>query len=398
MNGFDKLQDVKLTRERASKMLEKMKNDTSLRMEESSSNPNTAVAIYCYNDRSFQRKFFEQHGFLIMKDFVDMETVSLMKDQMNQLVDSFWSVKFEDDQDNFGAIRDEAAVFRTDEKQQNAQGSNAYFLESANKIHFFAENDAMSDIAKGCLKKKYKGKGNKAAALNKCGHGLHLHPFLGSTATPNKNITNIFHTYATSSKIGELVIDTLGYVNPVIPQSMYIFKQPFVGSEVTSHQDSTFLFTEPKQTCLGLWLALDHSTIENGCLWVRPGSQTEPLRRRFIRNPEYFAAKKEQKCDKPLMIFQDLVEKDGNVAVPWEGSLPNVSSMFDVGFVPVECNEGDLLVFGGLLDHLSLANYSSKQRHTFQLHLIEGASTKWAESNWLQYPNNNPFLGVKSVN
>ena len=61
------------------------------------------------------------------------------------------------------------------------------------------------------------------------------------------------------------------------------------------------------------------------------------------------------------MIFQDLVEKDGNVAVPWEGSLPNVSSMFDVGFVPVECNEGDSLVFGGLLDHLSLANYSSKQ-------------------------------------
>ena len=108
-------------------------------MEESSSNPNTDVANYCYNDRSFQRKFFEQHGFLIMKEFVDMETVSLMKDQMNQLVDSFWSVKFEDDQDNFGAIRDEAAVFRTDEKQQNAQGSNAYFLESANKIHFFAE-------------------------------------------------------------------------------------------------------------------------------------------------------------------------------------------------------------------------------------------------------------------
>jgi len=77
---------------------------------------------------------------------------------------------------------------------------------------------------------------------------------------------------------------------------------------------------------------------ENGCLWVRPGSQTEPLRRKFIRNPEYFAAQKEQKCDKPLMIFQDLVEKDGNVAVPWEGSQPNVSSMFDVGFVPIECN------------------------------------------------------------
>ena len=33
-------------------------------------------------------------------------------------------------------------------------------------------------------------------------------------------------------------------------------------------QDSTFLFTEPHQTCLGLWLALDDATLENGCLWA----------------------------------------------------------------------------------------------------------------------------------
>lgn len=33
--------------------------------------------------------------------------------------------------------------------------------------------------------------------------------------------------------------------------SMYIFKQANVGSEVTPHQDSTFLHTSPKQTVLG---------------------------------------------------------------------------------------------------------------------------------------------------
>jgi hypothetical protein len=60
MNGFDKQQGVKLTRERASKMLEKIKHDASksLMMEK-------AVANYGYNDRSFQRKVFEQHGFLM---------------------------------------------------------------------------------------------------------------------------------------------------------------------------------------------------------------------------------------------------------------------------------------------------------------------------------------------
>ena len=62
---------------------------------------------------------------------------------------------------------------------------------------------------------------------------------------------------------------------------MYSFKQPRIGGEVTSHQDSTFLFTEPRQTCLGLWLALEKATEENGCVWGRPGSHNEPVRRRF---------------------------------------------------------------------------------------------------------------------
>jgi phytanoyl-CoA hydroxylase len=180
-------------------------------------------------------------------------------------------------------------------------------------------------------------------------------------------------------------MDTLGYKNPVIPQSMYIFKQPFVGSEVTSHQDSTFLFTYPKQTCLGLWLALDDSTVvsfyffscnlfqfiifisiplnrcslcsqnkENGCLWVRPGSQTEPLRRKFVRNPEYFNSNENlDKTQKPLMIFENLVDEADAAKAPWEGSLPNVSwpppcaGLFESGFVPVECKAGDLVVFSG---------------------------------------------------
>ena len=67
---------------------------------------------------------------------------------------------------------------------------------------------------------------------------------------------------------------------------MYIFKQANVGSEVTPHQDSTFLHTSPKQTvlgkifkldseaviCLGMWIALEDATEDNGCLWSVPGS------------------------------------------------------------------------------------------------------------------------------
>lgn len=280
MSDFDALQDVVVMRNRAALILEKLRHETEVSCEMGESpNDSTSAADCCSNDavtasREFQRKFYDQHGFLVLKGFVDTKVIETMKDQMKYLVDSLWNAKFEDDggdEDVTASDGTEAAVFRTDDKQEEAQGSNAYFLQSATKIHFFAEKDAMSEIREGRLKSKYRD--NKIGALNKCGHGIHLRPtyaadmgWTNTTATTSQNnSSNVFHSYATSYSIRQLVVDTLGYINPVIPQSMYIFKQPFVGSEVTSHQDSTFLFTQPVQTCLGLWLALDNSTVVSIC-------------------------------------------------------------------------------------------------------------------------------------
>ena len=52
---------------------------------------------------------------------------------------------------------------------------------------------------------------------------------------------------------------------------MLIFKQPFVGGEVVPHQDSCFVATDPL-SCVGIWLALEDATRENGCLWTLPGA------------------------------------------------------------------------------------------------------------------------------
>ena len=43
---------------------------------------------------------------------------------------------------------------------------------------------------------------------------------------------------------------------------------------VTPHQDATFLYTEPLGRLLGIWIALEDATLENGCLWFIPGSHT----------------------------------------------------------------------------------------------------------------------------
>lgn len=134
-------------------------------------------------------------------------------------------------------------------------------------------------------------------------------------------------------------------------------------------------------------MALDDATLENGCLWVRPGSHKEPLRRQFVRNPEYFE-KDDMEVSK--LTFRQHHESPD---VTWEGSLPQ-TSLLEEGFIPVEVKAGDLVTFCGTLDHMSLPNFSSSPRHTFQLHLVEGPNegVTWSSSNWLQYPTGESFV------
>ncbi len=344
-----------------------------------------------YNDESTPKyptsrcQYFDKNGFFLIKSFSNKNEIISMKNQMQALVNEQWDPNNKEKK---------ITIFRTDDKQIDHQGSDDYFLESANRIHFFAESKAMDENGK--LKCEFWN--DKMAALNKAGHGLHMVP-------------GAFHDYTKSEKIRTLVME-LGWRDPVVPQSMYIFKQARVGAEVTSHQDSSFLYTSPRQSCLGLWLALDEATLKNGCLWVRPRSHREKVRRIFKRNPDHFGKDSIKNrsniakgdVSKSQMIF---IEEINSKPIPWDGGIPGGNtedkeiwdSLFDAGFIPVECNAGDLLVFPGELDHLSLPNFSDNQRHTFQLHLVEGegAGITWSETNWLQYPKHIPFLSLIDV-
>ena len=72
---------------------------------------------------------------------------------------------------------------------------------------------------------------------------------------------------------------------------MFIFKPPNIGGSGTSfgprspllllticlsavipHQDATFLWADPEPRLIGVWIALEDATQENGCLWFIPGS------------------------------------------------------------------------------------------------------------------------------
>lgn len=61
---------------------------------------------------------------------------------------------------------------------------------------------------------------------------------------------------------------------------------PFIISfPVIPHQDSTYLYTDPIPP-VGFWIALQDVTIQNGCLWISPGSHKSGIHRRLIRNPD----------------------------------------------------------------------------------------------------------------
>lgn len=309
--------------------------------------------------RSEECQIFDTYGFLVTPQFANDETVNALKLQMKHLADNDWDPKTSMD------------TFGTDSASNTQRGD--YFLDSSNKVHYFAEPTALEvNMENGIQELKPEFRLDILSALNKAGHAMHIIP--GS-----------FQDYTLSQKMKDLVTD-LGWKDPVVPQSMYIFKQAKIGGTVHSHQDSTFLFTEPRQTCLGLWLALDDATLDNGCLWVRPGSHLEPLRRQFIRNPTYFI---ENDLNAPKLMFRI---HDENSKVTWEGGLPN--SLSREGFIPVEVKAGDLVTFCGTLDHLSLPNFSNQQRHTFQLHLVEGPKegVRWSNENWLQYPEGSEFI------
>jgi phytanoyl-CoA hydroxylase len=185
---------------------------------------------------------FRRDGFAVLEGFAGADEVAAMKGAMAELEAGYWA----------SPQAAQATVFRTDAGQSGAQAQSRYFFDSADATHFFEEPDGKR--------------------LNKAGHALHLR-------------RDAFGAYSRSAKVATL-LRALGYVRPVLPQSMYIFKPPAVGGSVTSHQDASFLRTAPAQTVAGLWLALDDATLANGCLWVRNGSHVEPVRRLFVRDGE----------------------------------------------------------------------------------------------------------------
>ncbi|CAF3684280.1 unnamed protein product [Rotaria socialis] len=281
-----------------------------------------------------QIQHFSKNGYLVVEQLITRDDCEKLKESVKQLIDKW-------DPEN-----DSSCVFSTTGNRE--QSTSRYFLDSADKISFFMEAGAIDPNTKKMNRDKHHG-------VNKIGHALH-------TLEPQ------FKKVSFSDKVKSIVRD-LNYVNPAICQSMYIFKQAEIGAKVVPHQDGSYLFNEPLKI-MGIWIALEDATIENGCLWFIPGSQTQPIKRRYIRNPN------QEEFDEGKMLVY----------------VGETEQYDDKDFVPVEVKAGDAIVIHGQAVHKSEQNTSPLSRQIYTFHIIEMDNSVYSKENWLQTKEPFPLI------
>jgi phytanoyl-CoA hydroxylase len=276
---------------------------------------------------------YHRDGYLAIEDFATPAACAAIKARAEEIVDAFEPT----------ALR---TVFTTDEQQRH---SNREFFDSAGSIWCFFEEGAFGPD--GELRQ------DKRLSINKIGHAMH-------------DLDPVFEEFSYTPVLARVAED-LGLANAVALQSMYIFKQPFIGGEVGCHQDATFLYTDPI-TVTGFWFAIEDATIENGCLWAQAGGHRGPLRQQFRRTGG---------------------ADDGTTFVELDDTPLPVPP---AGLTPIVVPAGTMVVLHGLLPHWSDVNRSPVSRHAYSLHCID-ATAEYPAWNWLQRPPDMPLRSVAAT-
>jgi len=139
--------------------------------------------------------------------------------------------------------------------------------------------------------------------------------------------------------LSRLVGDT-----PELFQDQALLKPPLIGREKPWHQDNAYFNVPPETAIVGVWIALDEATPENGCMYVIPGSHRQgPV--------VHFKRRDWQICD------TDVAADDA-----WT--------------VPLK--PGGCLLFQGLLHHGTPPSRSPQRRRALQFHYKPASATQIA--------------------
>ncbi len=247
---------------------------------------------------------YQTQGFIVFPNFKSPQAIAALRERAAAIVEAF-------------DPGEAASIFTT---RNDSERTDAYFMESGEAIRCFLEEDGRT--------------------INKIGHAMH-------------DLDPVFDAFSHDARLSEIA-ERIGMREPLIYQSMYIFKQPQIGGEVDWHQDAAFFDTDPPSVT-AFWFALEDANRENGCMWVQPGGHRSPLRSRFIAGN-----------GRARLHTVD--------STPW----PTIDEA-----IPLEVSAGTLVVFDGMLPHYSAPNRSARSRHAYTLHAVDGRAA-YAPTNWLQ--------------
>ena len=276
---------------------------------------------------------YHRDGFLVIPGFVDKMACDELRAAANHIVDDFQP-------------SGERTIFTTTEQERV---SNGEFLASGSGVWCFFEEEAFDEHGRP--------RTSKELSINKIGHAMH-------------DLDPTFEKFSYRPELAGVATD-IGMADAMALQSMYIFKQPLIGGEVACHQDSTFLYTNPL-TVAGFWFAIEDATLQNGCLWTKPGGHRTTLRKVFKRAGD---------SDSDGTIFEELDP----------APLPSPSDL-----IPLEVPAGTMVILHGLLPHWSDINRSPTSRHAYSLHCISAAA-EYPDWNWLRRSPDMPLRSLAVV-
>eukprot|EP01125_Pyxidicula_operculata_P004136 TRINITY_DN15_c0_g1_i1.p1 TRINITY_DN15_c0_g1~~TRINITY_DN15_c0_g1_i1.p1 ORF type:complete len:188 (+),score=36.70 TRINITY_DN15_c0_g1_i1:40-564(+) len=164
------------------------------------------------------RELYDKQGFLVIEDCVSQELVEECKGEIEKLLANLKPEQLPE-------------IFTTGEKQSKTAGE--HFLDSGDKVRYFLEEKAERDENGKLI-------GDVKNSINKIGHGLYEH-------------NDVFKRFTGTARHLEIAKEILGLKEPLVAQSMVIFKQARIGGEVYPHQDGSFLYTTPESVAALWW-------------------------------------------------------------------------------------------------------------------------------------------------
>ena len=173
----------------------------------------------------------------------------------------------------------------------------------------------------------------------------------------------VFHRFCSQPALLDLVAELLGADLDCF-LSQFIYKHPGALGQPW-HQDSHY-FPFDRGPQVGVWLAVTEAAMDNGPLWVLPGSHRESVHRVVPDRREH-----------ANLGYVEIVDHDMSDAIP----------------VPMQ--PGDLLIFHSHLMHMSTDNSSNRLRAAMVYHYAEAGTVDHSEERFGFKPPNQDWLPVR---